>query len=583
MAASVNIPADASAVPAERLNTPTTLPTRLGHRGDGGVDQPLQHAGVSRPDRFATGPDDDSARPAERLDSSDEQSRYPDHLDARLLKLAAICVLAAVMTILDATVVNVAQRTFVYEFQSTEAVVAWTVTGYTLALAAVIPLAGWAADRFGTKRLFLGSIALFTAGSLLCALAHSIGALIAFRVIQGLGGGMVMPLVFTILTREAGPARLGRLTSVLGIPMLLGPVSGPILGGWLIEYHSWPWIFWINLPIGVIVVLFAAMIFEKDRPQPSKSFDVVGMMLLSPGLAGFLYAVSILPERGKVSDPQVWAPAVIGVALIGGFVWHALWRTATPLIDLRLLTQRTITASNVAMFFFAAAFFGAVLLLPSYFQQVFGHSPLQAGLRVIPEGLGAMLTMPIAGHITDRHGPRHIVLIGVLVMCAGMGAVSMGVWHHADYVPLVLLGLLIFGTGMGCVMIPLSTAAVQTLRPEQVARGSTLINVSQRVAAATGAAALAMILTNQLAHTGTAAKPNRLADLQGQADRRYSHTDARSIPPVHLAAKRQDQLVSEESHAYGVIFLIVYGVTAITCVPAAFLRSGPPTSQRDQT
>lgn len=517
----------------------------------------------------------DGSGAAERVGHSrrEEPRHYPDHLDPRLLKLAGICVLAAVMTIVDATVVNVAQRTFVDQFHSTEAVVAWTMTGYTLALAAVIPLAGWAADRFGTKRLFLGSVALFTAGSLLCALAGSIGTLIAFRVVQGFGGGMVMPLVFTILTREAGPARLGRLTSLLGIPMLLGPVSGPILGGWLIEYYNWPWIFWINLPIGLIAVVLAAIVFDKDKPQPSESFDLIGMMLLSPGLASFLYAMSILPERGSVTDSHVWIPATIGVALVGGFVWHALYRTAHPLIDLRLFAQPAITASNVAMFFFAAAFFGAVLLLPSYFQQVFGHAPLQAGLHVIPEGLGAMLTMPFAGRITDRHGARGIVLAGVMLMCAGMGVFTGGVWNHADYAPMLLVGLLIFGTGMGCIMMPLSTAAVQTLRAEQVARGSTLINVSQRVAAAVGAAALAVILTNQLAHSSTITAANQLADLQKQA----SHTPVGSaaIPPAAVSPSFHDQLISDLSHAYARIFMIVYGVTALTCLPAAFLRKQP--------
>jgi EmrB/QacA subfamily drug resistance transporter len=192
---------------------------------------------------------------------------YPDALDAGLLRIAGVCILASVMAILDATVVSVAQRTFIVDFGSTQAIVAWTITGYTLGQATVIPLAGWASDRFGTKRLFLGAVLWFTLASLLCSMASNITELIAFRAIQGLGGGILVPLTLIILTREAGPRRLGRLMAVLGIPMLLGPMSGPVLGGWLIGAYGWPWIFRINLPLGVIVLVLAALLFPRDRPD----------------------------------------------------------------------------------------------------------------------------------------------------------------------------------------------------------------------------------------------------------------------------------------------------------------------------
>src|SRR5581483_11906005 len=417
------------------------------------------------------------------------------------------------------------------------------------------------------KRLFVASVALFTVGSVLCAAASSIGALIAFRVVQGLGGGLVMPLVFTILAREAGPARLGRLTSLLGVPMLLGPVAGPVLGGWLIESFSWPWIFWINVPIGGLAAVLALVVFDTDRPRPAEPFDILGVLLLSPGLATFLCGVSMLPEEGGVSDPDVWMPAVIGVVLVGLFVWHAL-STANPLIDLRLFADRMVAMSNAAMCFFAAAFFAAVLLLPSYFQQVFGHSPLQAALHVIPEGLGAMLTMPIAGRVTDRYGARGVALIGVILMCAGMGSFSAGVFRHIAYAPTLLVSLLVFGAGMGCIMMPLSAAAVQTLRDEQLARGSTLINVSQRVAAAIGAATLAVILTQQFTHSAAVVTAKQLAALRQQATASGHPLDPAAIPPSALSPTFHDQLISDLSHAYGSVFLLVAVVAALTVAPA---------------
>ena len=216
-----------------------------------------------------------------------EAPEYPDKIDGPVLKVAGVVVLGAIMSILDITVVNVALPTFQTEFGSVEdpipySHVAWTVTAYTLALATVIPLTGWAADRFGTKRLYLTAIALFTLGSVLCATADSINMLIAFRVLQGLGGGMLMPLGMTIMTRAAGPHRMGRLMAILGVPMLLGPILGPIMGGWLIANASWHWIFLINAPLGVAALVYAFVILPSDTPQPSESFDFVGMLLLSP-------------------------------------------------------------------------------------------------------------------------------------------------------------------------------------------------------------------------------------------------------------------------------------------------------------
>jgi EmrB/QacA subfamily drug resistance transporter len=227
--------------------------------------------------------------------------KYPEDLGAALFKIAGVCVLAALMASLDTTVVSVAQRTFITEFHSTQAVVAWTMTENTLAMATVIPVTGWAANRFGTRRLFMGSVLAFTCGSLLCAMAPNITVLIAFRVVQGFGGGMLMPLAFTILTRAAGPEQLGWLIALLGIPMLLGPMVGPILSGWLIGSFGWPWIFLINIPIGALAFTLAAVVFKRDESHPSETFDVIGMLLLSPGLALFLYGVSSLPAHSPIA------------------------------------------------------------------------------------------------------------------------------------------------------------------------------------------------------------------------------------------------------------------------------------------
>ncbi|HEX7739763.1 MAG TPA: DHA2 family efflux MFS transporter permease subunit, partial [Marmoricola sp.] len=426
---------------------------------------------------------------------------YPDHIDGAVLKVAGVVVLGAIMSILDITVVNVALPTFQSAFGhgSSELAyshVAWTVTAYTLALATVIPMTGWAADRFGTKRLYMTAIALFTLGSVLCATAWDINVLIGFRVLQGLGGGMLMPLGMTIMTRAAGPKRMGRLMAILGVPMLLGPIGGPILGGWLIGVASWHWIFLINLPLGIIAITYAAFVLTPDSPEPSESFDFLGMALMSPGLALFLYGVSSLPTHGgNFGATQVWLPMLAGALLIASFVWHS-FRPAHPLLDLRLLAHRELAVALLTMFLFAAAFFGGLLLVPTYFQQIRGESTLHAGLLVAPQGLGAMVTMPIAGRLVDKIPIGRITPVGLTGILIGMFGLTQ-VTDHTAYWKLVLT-LFVMGLGMGATMMPLFTAALRTLREHEVARGSTLLNISQQVSSSAGVALMSVLLTNHL-------------------------------------------------------------------------------------
>ncbi|HTX96164.1 MAG TPA: DHA2 family efflux MFS transporter permease subunit [Mycobacterium sp.] len=500
---------------------------------------------------------------------------YPDKLDAELLRISAVCILATVMAIVDVTVVSVAQRTFIDQFASSQAVVAWTMTGYTLALATVIPVTGWAADRFGTKRLFIASVLAFTAGSLLCAIAPNILLLIIFRVLQGVGGGVLLPLSFMILTREAGPRRLGRLMSILSIPMLLAPIGGPILGGWLIGASSWRWIFLINLPIGILTIVLAAIVFPGDHPARSETFDLIGVLLLSPGLATFLFAVSSIPGRGTVADRHVVIPAAIGLALIAAFVAHAWHRADHPLIDLRLFGNRILTHANVTMLVFAGAFFGAGLLLPSYFQQVMHHTPMQAGVHMIPQGLGAMLTMRLTGPLVDRQGPGKIVLVGIALITAGLGTFALGAARQADYLPTLLIALTIMGLGMGCTMMPLTVASVQALAPHQIARGTTLMSVSHQVGGSMGTALMSMILTNQFNRSEYITAANRLASLQQKAAATGAPIEQSAIPQQSLAVGFWSNVVHDLSHAYTAVFVIAVVLVMCISVPASFLPKKP--------
>ncbi len=490
-----------------------------------------------------------------------------DRITPDILKVAGVVVLGAIMSILDITVVNVALPTFQKAFDvDALSTVAWSVTGYTLALAAVIPLTGWAADRFGTKRLYMSAIGLFTLGSVLCASAWSIESLVAFRVLQGLGGGMLMPLGMTIMTRAAGPHRMGRLMAILGIPMLLGPIMGPILGGWLIEVASWHWIFLINLPLGLAALVYAQIILPKDDAEPSESFDVVGMLLMSPGLALFLFGVSSIPETGTVESARVLVPAIVGALLIVGFVFWA-FRPKHPLLDLRLFKDRNLTVATITMFLFVGAFFGALLLVPTYFQQVRGESVLKAGLLVAPQGLGAMLTMPVAGTLVDRMPIGRIVpfgFVGIIVGVVGLATSTdpgTPLWH-------IMAWLFVMGLGMGGTMMPIFTSALKTLKAHDVARGSTLINVVQQVASSIGVAVMTVLLTNGFKDSAAVSAGQAIAE----AERQGTQPPAGAVELAQrLGDGFQSTVLQDMADAFQHTYVVALALILVALVPVAFM------------
>jgi EmrB/QacA subfamily drug resistance transporter len=436
---------------------------------------------------------------AEQLPPGPEPADSPGadetRVDRALLAVAAVVVLGTIMSILDTTVVNVAIRTLAVRFNTTLPTIQWVATGYTLALAAVIPLSGWIADRFGTKRLYMISIALFLCGSALSGIAWSAGSIILFRVLQGLGGGMIMPAGMTILTRAAGPQRIGRVMSIIGVPMLLGPILGPILGGWLVADVSWRWIFFINVPIGFVALVLALRILPRDVPAHDQKLDFVDFLLLSPGLALAIYGLAETNSAGGFGSPKVLVPLLAGIALLCAFVWHAL-RASAPLVDLRLFKDRTFAMSSTMLVLVVISVFGSFLLLPLYFQTVRAESALQSGLLLAPQGLGAMLAMPVAGILSDRMGPGKIVPFGLLAIIGAVLWLTQ-IGPDTSYVG-TSIDLFVFGFGMGFTMMPTFTGAMQSIRKEAVARGSTALNILQQTGASIGTAVLTVILASGL-------------------------------------------------------------------------------------
>jgi EmrB/QacA subfamily drug resistance transporter len=428
-------------------------------------------------------------------DATANSAPEPEALDRETLVVAAVVMLGAIMSILDTTVVNVAIDHLAVAFHATLTTIQWVVTGYTLALAAVIPATGWAADRFGTKRIYLISLALFMLGSALCAAAWSADSLIAFRVLQGIGGGMIMPAVMTIMTKKAGPHRMGRVMGILGVPMLIAPIVGPILGGWLVADVSWRWIFMINIPIGAVAIILAWIKLERDVPDKEHKLDWVGMAELSPGLTLLIFGLAE-SAGGGFGQLKSWAPILVGAVLIAGFFWHS-WRKADgALIDIRTFTHTRAGASAGVFLLFAIAFFGALLLIPLYYQTVRGASALEAGLLLAPQGIGAMITMPLAGKLTDRYGPNRLPAAGIPLLVIGILPFAF-VTDTTSYWLLCSFSF-ILGLGMGLSMMPTMTAAMQAVPAAAIARTSTAMNIIRQGGASIGTAILSVILTAEI-------------------------------------------------------------------------------------
>ncbi|WP_026919047.1 DHA2 family efflux MFS transporter permease subunit [Gordonia shandongensis] len=494
--------------------------------------------------------------------TSSTTAGQPDKLTRDVFIVAGVVVLGAIMSILDVTVVAVAQQTFVQTFDTSSAGAAWSMTGYTLALAAVIPTASWAASRFGTKRVYMASLVLFLLGSILCALAWNIGSLVAFRVIQGAGGGLLMPIGMMIMTRAAGPERVGSVMAVLGIPMLLGPIAGPILGGWLIEIASWHWVFLINIPIGIIALVYAWFALPGGGEQPGMRIDVPGLLMLSPGLALFLFGVSSSADKQTFGHPQVYIPMIVGAALIALFVRHA-FRTSNPLLDIRLFRNKTLAVSVITMSLFAIAFFGGSLLYPQYFQFVRGEGTLTAGLLLAPQGIGAMLTMPIAGRLTDKMGPGKFVMGGLLLIAVGI-AVFTTIDTETSYW-LLCSALFVQGLGMGMTMMPIMSAALATLRGPEIADGSTMMNAVQQTSSSIGTAVMTVIFTSMLAPVTRAlmqAGDDPTRQQKALLDNGVSPADA----PSTLAG-----IPADMASSFGTTYIVTTALVVLTLIPAYFL------------
>lgn len=407
------------------------------------------------------------------------------------VSVSIVFVMAMFMAIMDITIVNVALPTLARDFKVNPAHIDSVVVGFLVSLAVFIPASGWLGDRFGMKRIFLLALAIFTAASALCGLSQSLSQLVIFRILQGVGGGMLTPVGMAMLFRTFPPAERVRASRILIVPTAFAPALGPVLGGLLVTDVSWRWVFYVNVPIGLIAITFGALFLHEHREPAAGRFDAGGFLLAGAGLASLMYALSEGPARGW-SSPLILTLGLVGVVLLTALVLYEL-RIDEPMIDLRLVGNRLFQATTVVIFVTTAAFLGTLYLVALFFQDGLGLSALASGLSTFPEALGVMIGAQFASRSYARFGPRRVMAIGLVCLATVMLLLTLvGFSTNLWLVRLIMFAL---GVAIAHVFVPSQAAAFASISPASTGRASTLFNTARQVGGALGVAVLTTVIS----------------------------------------------------------------------------------------
>lgn len=479
---------------------------------------------------------------------------HDEPLDPMVWRVAIAIIIGAFMSIIDMTIVNVALRELGQDLGATGFdQVQWVMTAYMLAVAAVIPITGWASERIGGRRLFLISLVMFTVASGLCAMAWDLWSLVGFRVLQGLAGGVLMPAGQILLARAAGPHRMGRVMAVVGIPILLAPVLGPVIGGLILDSLAWEWIFLVNIPVGIVGLIIAMRLLPTETAADSaardheRKLDTLGLVLLSTGLPLIVYGLANVAGLG-MQDARTWLPIASGLVLVAWFARHA-WFHENPLLDVRLYRNRAFSLASITTFSLGAFLFGSIVLLPLYYQVARGEDVLTTGLLMAPQGIGAALGIALTGRLADRIGGGAVTVMGIIVLLIGTIPFTMLDGNTPYW--LLTAAMLVRGFGFGATMMPTMAAAYATLDPKDIPHATPQLNVLQRVGGSVGTALLATILQAQIMDV-TGGKANIG---EGSAE---------------LDAAPQS-VIDAIGGAFGTTFWWVMASTAVALVPATLL------------
>ena len=485
-----------------------------------------------------------------------------------------VALIGAFMSILDSSIVNVAIPTIMNVFNAATSEVQWISTIYLLAQGVVVPLSGWLGDRFGFKRLYIVSLVVFTAGSLFCGLAWDLNSLIGARVIQALGGGMIMPTMMSMVFRIVPRDKIGTGMAVFGLALMVGPALGPTLGGYIVEYVDWRWIFTINLPIGVIGVLLAWMVLPEFQSKHPGRLDIGGAITAAVTLFCLLLALSKGQEWGWADEKTVllFVASIFGLVL---FVYSQL-TSDNPLLDLRVFRYRSFLVSNILVIVTTIGLYAGMFFIPLFLQSIRGMGAMETGFLMMPGALASGAMMAVVGKLYDKVGPRPLAIIGIL----GLATLTY-TFHNLNLetaTGTIMVWTLFRGAVMAFANMPAQTASLVDVPVELIGRASSISNIIRSVASSFGIAWLTSVLTSRQAYyaaryswTVTASDPTVTQTLQslGAAFGGGAAGQAGALATIR-------GLVAQKAFVNGIddIFIVAAGVALIALIPAFYLRRG---------
>jgi DHA2 family multidrug resistance protein len=410
--------------------------------------------------------------------------------------VAVAVMLATFMEVLDTTVVNVSLPHIASSMAATTEEATWGLTSYLVANAIILPMTGWLASRFGRKRLLMMSTTGFTVASLLCGLAPNLASLVIFRIIQGATGGALQPLSQAVLLESFRPEERGRAMGFWGLGVVVAPILGPVVGGWLTENYSWRWVFYINLPFGIASLLMTRA-YVHDPPylkRESGGIDYWGMGMLVVGIGALQYVL----DKGQQDD---WFSnnAILTLSIVAGVALTALiiqqLASKTPIVDLRLFKDRSYAVGVFLMTVLGFVLYGSLVLLPVMLQTLFGYSSYQAGEAMVPRGIGSMVMMPVVGFLTGLVDPRKLLIIGLAIgggTLIWMGQLNLNAGYWEVFWP-----QLIQGAGLALLFVPLTTVSMNTISQARMGFATSLFNLMRNIGGSVGIAITSTILQRQ--------------------------------------------------------------------------------------